>query len=325
MGSFRCVALFLAALVPAARPLAAQPAPDCAKARSTVEKAICGDPAVTAADAAMAKAYAALAATLTPPQQADLRRDQRRWVTARDRACAETKNQALTTCLRGETERRRRFLAGQGANGAAGAPALLPVYFYEAKKGAYEITIAYPAFVPPKGAAFNQAAHDAVLGKDALKDYRQNGPNKFNGSSNFYQATYDTTYLAAHLVSVTFEFAAYAGGAHPNSWRIGLLWDPERDRPLALGDFLADPAQAVPAISALCKSQGEKQDWGLFDNPDFAAVVKDEKSWAVDKDGVTIMFDPYSVAPYVSGPHDCRLSHADLKDLLKPGGPLPPQ
>jgi hypothetical protein len=31
------------------------------------------------------------------------------------------------------------------------------------------------------------------------------------------------------------------------------------------------------------------------------------------------------VAPYVSGPHDCRLSYAELKDWLKPGGVLPPQ
>ena len=268
---------------------------------------------------------AALAGTLPPAQQTELRRDQRQWVTARDGACAEAKEPALAACLRGETERRRRFLAGEGANGAAGAPPLLPVYFHEAKKGAYEIDVAYPAFAPPAGAAFNRAAHDAVLGKDALADYRQDKPNKFNGSSNFYRGTYDTTYLAPHLVSVTFQLAGYAGGAHPNNWRIGLLWDPASDRPLALGDVLADPATAVPAVSALCKVQGEKQDWGLFDNPDFAAVVQDAKSWAIDKDGVTIMFDPYSVAPYVAGPHDCRLSFAELKDWLKPGGPLPPQ
>jgi hypothetical protein len=37
------------------------------------------------------------------------------------------------------------------------------------------------------------------------------------------------------------------------------------------------------------------------------------------------MFDPYSVTPYVAGPHDCRLTYDDLKDLLKPGGPLPPK
>ncbi len=37
------------------------------------------------------------------------------------------------------------------------------------------------------------------------------------------------------------------------------------------------------------------------------------------------MFDPYSVTPYVAGPHDCRLTYAEFKDWLKPGGPLPPK
>ncbi|HTQ34643.1 MAG TPA: lysozyme inhibitor LprI family protein [Stellaceae bacterium] len=325
MSPGRYALLFPLALLLSAMPALAQPAPDCSKARTAAEKAICGDPALSTADGAMSKAYAALAKALAPGQQAGLRRDQRQWVKDRDPGCAEQKEAALTQCLLAATDKRHRFLAGEGDNGPAGAPPLVPVFYYEAKKAAYEITVAYPAFAAPVGKAFNAAAHDAVLGKDALTDYRQNGPNKFNGSSNFYQATYDIPYLDPHLASVAFQFGAYAGGAHPNNWRVGLLWDPANDRPVVLGDFLVDPDKAVTAISALCKAQGEKQEWGLFDDADFAAVVKDVKSWSIDKEGVTIMFDPYSVAPYVAGPHDCRLSYADLKEWLKPGGPLPPQ
>jgi hypothetical protein len=131
--------------------------------------------------------------------------------------------------------------------------------------------------------------------------------------------------LRAKLASVMLQFGAYAGGAHPNNWRGGVLWDMPADKPATLEDFLADPAKAVLAIAALCKAIGEREDWGLFSDADFAAVVGDAKSWAVDKDAVTIMFDPYSVAPYVAGPHDCRLSYAELKDWLRPGGFLPPQ
>ena len=303
---------------------AAQASFDCAKASTVAEKAICADPALAAADVAVSKAYSDLLKALPAAQQAALKADQRNWVTGRDGGCFDKKDAELTQCLLAAMQGRRQFLAGEGDNGAAGAPPLLPAFYAESKKGAYDITIAYPQFAAA-APQFNAAAHDAAYGKTTLAEYRQNAPNRFNGSSNSYDVTYETTWLTPQLVSVTLQFGGYAGGAHPNNWRVGLLWNPATDKAIALGDFLAEPEKAVPAVSALCKAQAEKDDWGLFDNPDFAAVVKDTKSWAIDKDGVTVMFDPYSVTPYVAGPHDCRLSYADLKDLLKPGGVLPPQ
>ena len=309
---------------------AAQPSFDCAKAKTAAEKAICASPELAAADTAMNKAFAAFAKGIAADQQAALRRDQIGWIKGRDSACSEKQEQAFAQCLLAETEKRRHLLLGEGDNGPAGAPSLLPTYFREAKPKLYEIVLAWPQFVPPAagnstGANFNKAVREPIFGQNALADYRQNKPNKFNGSSNFYQASYDIPYLSPKLASVTLQFASYAGGAHPNNWRVGVLWNLADDKAVVPGDFLADPAQAVPAISALCKAVGEREDWGLFDDPDFATVVGDVKSWSVDKDGVTIMFDPYSVAPYVSGPHDCRLSYAQLKDWLKPGGLLPPQ
>jgi hypothetical protein len=40
---------------------------------------------------------------------------------------------------------------------------------------------------------------------------------------------------------------------------------------------------------------------------------------------VAILFNPYSVAPYVAGPHECRIPYAEQARWLKPGGPLPPR
>jgi len=139
---------FPLALLLSAMPALAQPTPDCGKARTAAEKAICGDPALSAADMAMAKGYAALVKTLAPAQQAGLRRDQRQWVKDRDGGCAEQKEAALTQCLLAATDMRRRFLAGEGNNGPAGAPPLLPMFYYEAKKGAYEVTITTAKFRP---------------------------------------------------------------------------------------------------------------------------------------------------------------------------------
>jgi uncharacterized protein YecT (DUF1311 family) len=317
--------IVLGTLILSGATAAAQPSFDCAKASTKAEKTICANPQLAAADAAMTGAYAALSKALPPAQQTGLRADQRQWVTERDGGCAEQKDDALVECLLAATDRRQRFLSGEGDNGPAGAPPLLPVFFVERKPKLYEISVAYPQFASPTGAKFNAAAKDAAIDPKAIDNYRQDKPNEFNGSSNFYDVSYETTYLDPKLVSVTLQFATYEGGAHPNSNRIGVLWNLAADKPVALGDFLADPDKAVAAISARCKTIAEKEDWGLFDNADFGAVVKDPKPWAVDKDGATIMFDPYAVSAYAFGPHDCRLTWAELKDWLKPGGALPPQ
>jgi hypothetical protein len=72
------------------------------------------------------------------------------------------------------------------------------------------------------------------------------------------------------------------------------------------------------------KHRLQKVGWELFDDADFAAVVREFVHWALNKDGVDILFDQYSIAAYVFGQHECRLSWADLASWLKPGGPLPP-
>jgi len=325
MARFRRIVMALLPALSWAAAAAAQPSFDCAKATTAAEKAICASPALAAADAAMGKAYQALDKSIKPDQQKGLRTDQNGWVTSRDGGCKDLEGDALTQCLLTATEARQRFLAGIGDNGPAGAPPLLPVFFDESKRDVYDITVAYPAFAAPAAPKFNAAAKELLLGKNMLAEYREPSPTPIPGVSNFFIAGYEATFLDPRLAAVTVQFFGFAGGAHPNNWRVALLWNLAADKPVALVDFLADPAKGVPAVSAMCKAIAEKGDWDLFDNPDFDTVVKDPKSWAADKDGATILFDPYMVSPYAAGPHDCRLTWDTLKDVLKPGGALPPK
>jgi uncharacterized protein YecT (DUF1311 family) len=325
----RCLLAAVAVLAVSTRVALAQPAPDCSKAQTAAEKAICGNPELAAADAAMGTAFAVLAKTMPPEQQTGLRNSQRQWVHARDAACLEAKDAALTSCLLAETNKRRLFLAGEGPNGPTDAPRVLPAFYDQTEKGIYEITVEYPQFAPPAGASFNRVVRDQTIAPKTLSEYRQVERQRETGAPNFYQVGYDITYLDPLLAAVTLQFASYSGGAHPNSWRSAMLWDPTTDKPMALADFLADPKQAAPAVGALCRDklavEAKAEDWEFFDNADFGAVVGDVKTWAVGKDGVTIIFNPYSVAAYVVGPRDCRLSYVELKQWLKPGGVLPPR
>lgn len=322
-----CRRAFFAALptILCATAALAQASFDCTKASSASEKAICADPRLAAADKAMGNAFTALFKKLPARQQSALKADQVAWVSGRDGGCFQMTGDTLNQCLLTATKQRTNFLSSAGDNGPADAPALVPTYFNQSKKDVFDITIAYPQFAAPAGAKFNAAVKDPIFGKNAVAENEKPLEGGASGSGDFYQVAYDATYLDPKLLSVTLQFGEFSGGAHPNNWRVALLWNPASDKPIALDDFLADPAKAVPAVSALCKAQAEKDEWGLFDNPDFDTVVGDTKSWAIDKDGVTVMFDPYSVTPYVAGPHDCKMTYADLKEWLKPGGPVPPK
>jgi hypothetical protein len=275
----------------------------------------------------MAQVYAAFRATLPRDQQQALLIDQRQWLTRRTAACGDKSDSAFVRCLIAETEARRRFLAGEGPNGAPNAPRIVPALFHEQRKGRYEISIEYPRMLTPRGPgadAFERSARAIAFGKDVVKDYREMERPMAAGAENYYSAGYEVTYTDPRLVSVIFSIGTYTGGAHPNSGRGGLIFDLAGGRPLALADLFKNPEEAIADVSRRCRAEAEKEDWGLFDDPDFPAVVTDVGSWAFERDGFVILFDPYSVAPYAVGPHECRVAYTELAPLLKPGGPLPP-
>lgn len=216
-------------------------------------------------------------------------------------------------------------------NGAAVAPSITSQSFHEAREGRYEITIQYPqipASFGPAARAFNRAARAMALEGDALSGYRSMKPLPAAGRPNEYEAEYEITYLDPRLASVVFAVFTDTG-AHPNHGRTALLFDLVRARALRLDDLLANAGRGAAAIAAKCKAQLEKdakeEGWEVFERADIAAVVRDVKKWAVDKEGITLMFDEYAVAAYVTGEHDCRVSYAELAPLLKPDGPLPPK
>jgi uncharacterized protein YecT (DUF1311 family) len=302
----------------------AQPVADCKRATGAAERAIRMDPHLAAADSEMAKAYSALRALLPTAQHAGLLDSQREWIAERDGACQD-KGSQLTQCLLEQTQARRRFLVGEGPNDNLGAPRLLPAFRREAAAH-YKISIEYPQIPSSAGAiatSFNERSRKIAFGSGpgGATALRNNEPLPYKEAKTFYDASYEIRYLDAHLASVVFAIATYEGGAHPNGESIGLL---DQARPLRLADFLVNAEEAIPAIAARCEHEATEEDWGVFENADFAAAVSDIAGWTAGRDGVAILFNPYSVAPYVAGPHECRIPYTELARWLKPGAPLPP-
>jgi uncharacterized protein YecT (DUF1311 family) len=236
---------------------------DCSSAKTSIERAICGTSELSNADAAMAKAYSTLKSALPGDQQSLLLADQRRWLRDRDTTCGEKKDREFLTCVLAETERRGWFLAGEGPNRATGAPRLQPAFFQETKKGRYEINALYPHIVTPSSPAekaLNKAARKLVLDSKALGEIRDWKPAPGAPGISSYDATYGLTYLDPRLAGTVFTFSTYGvGAAHPNTGRESLVFDFSRGRPVTLADVVSAPADAVPAISELCKNQLKAQ------------------------------------------------------------------
>ena len=111
-----------------------KPSFNCAKARAPVEILICSDTALARQDATMARNYRSLRAVWKGRLRRSLKKDQRRWVLARDQGCRIGKNTALTSgnraryikCLMGAYRKRNALLERRLAQGGVTPPSKAP-------------------------------------------------------------------------------------------------------------------------------------------------------------------------------------------------------
>jgi uncharacterized protein YecT (DUF1311 family) len=328
------VLLSLVLASPMAAALPAATATDCSRATTREEKLICTTPQLRAADAAMAKAYSVLQAELPRAQQSALLSDQRNWLGLRGGikilptgAPVVESDRDLVARLLKETDERRGFLAGEGPNRASDAPRLRPVFIEDDANH-----IVYPRIAKPRSASerdFNKEVQSIATGA-----YPGPPPPPPAGSNAIwhgsYQVSYVVTYLGPRLAAVVFTVSDLEGdyegsAAHPQEGRTSLIFDFSRGRALTMADIIASPAKAFPAIAERCKTQlAARPGNEVWDILHADISVDDLKSWAPDKSGVDILFDPFSIDGNAFGFQECRLSWADLSPWLKPGGPLPP-
>ncbi|MCC4597209.1 lysozyme inhibitor LprI family protein [Xanthomonas campestris pv. phormiicola] len=111
-----CASVFALALALAWMPTAAAVSFDCAKASSAVERLLCTDPRLDAADEWLARRYAALLAVVPAAQRQGVRSAQQAWLAQRDDCLSQPDPGA---CLKQRIETRVRALDSQFAPQAA--------------------------------------------------------------------------------------------------------------------------------------------------------------------------------------------------------------
>jgi Protein of unknown function (DUF3298) len=144
------------------------------------------------------------------------------------------------------------------------------------------------------------------------------GPTYVPGKNTLH-IDYKTEFQARNALSLLFFVSTYSpGAAHPNNRVITLNFLNNQQVSLeqlfkANSDYLTPIAKFSQA--AIAKKKISKQDWLAKGTK---PTQENYKNWFFSKNGLTIVFDTYQVAPYVYGPQMVEIPKASLAKLFRP-------
>jgi len=308
---------------------------DCAKASTKVEKAICADPKLKAADDAMTAAYVKVKNVSEAAAKEAMRLSQLRWIKRRE-ACDDDTVSDLPACIAEETAKRQALIKATPETGPGDGGDLTPVFIQkEGKTGGWDIDLNLLRFTEAKtngeflfdreaiALAAPSLLENSTLGTATLKVAK----DRIYGKG----VSLSPTYASKRLISALAEGYDDTGGAHGNSWKRAITVMLDEGRRLTFSDLFTRDVTGI--LAKLCNDQlvatrkvrTEDPKIDLEEGADIIVLahVKDLERWAFWVDYADIMFDPYEIGSYAEGPYACRLEMGKLRTLAVPGAPLP--
>ena len=299
------------------------PSFDCAKASNTVERAICQDPTLAAADREMAAAYSALAAKLAGPAKAHLVMDQKRWLDSRNRDCEASDNDP-GDCLESRYAGRIKHLKALGA-GSYPFIGTQSIYKMTLPGAAvrYSIDISYPQF---DGSTADFSAINRRFADNAATIADRLSSDGF-GSSWSYSQGFVIDRPATSVVSIGTIFSS-ARGRYDDGTSCTLV-DLATGRPVGPegvfrpgDDWLTLMVEVVGAH--LREQFGDNHNFDEVLAPaNLAKPLRDPAHYCYRADRLELVFNRGVIAsPYAGASFSIDVPYARLKPLLRADGPL---
>ena len=340
--------LFLATAAAAAT--AQSPGFDCAKATTPQEKAICASPGLSQAEAALTSAYRAWLAAAPADSQSAIRESQRAWLRSRLSQCnPERKGQDLTQCLLNTGKSRTAELESmvQRHKGipfiwsaiyltAPDSPEVAQLMKQTNRPASGYVNVTWPQAVSnaPEWLAWNKAITTAA---NASSNFEGGTISRKDAVDIDTDARVTLNSVSARLVSASISSMTYGhGAAHPNHGTTQFNWMLKEQRPLKPEDLFNPQSNWKEELydradkhlhSKLDTEPGSNyQTW--LGKPEemkktVQALVTDPTRWQIDSKGITLVFNPYEVAPYCCTPEPLTMPWTDLKPLLNPAFQIP--
>lgn len=318
---------------------------DCKLAKSPREHAVCSDQKVAAHDTAVSVAYKSLRAQLSPESAALVQSDQREWLRWLDAVCpAHGKGIAsdMNRCLANEYSSREHDLkkvvhfgntlifmrshfvyrAGS-SNGESGADNDPGFGYGSLRWPQIDIQPARPnpTYVEWNSAVKKKAAKVDVgidpEGKNATFDDTVDAFGTIDGSYTVKAA--NDRFIAVSLINSGYGW----GAAHPLTDQTSFLWWLDLNRELTISDvFILDSGWEDKLTTLAVKDLRSQTDLKDMLGHDIDKKVKETLSdittWIPSRDGLTITFGQYAIAPYAAGMPEAQIPWSDLKPYLAP-------
>lgn len=206
----------------------------------------------------------------------------------------------------------------------------------------FQMQISYPVFygdasVEQVAAKMNSTIQSAIFGEAT-----GGSAELYDGFLQIVQEDEDSSYFTGYwtwTTNVSVEFAKeslvslflfhdeYLGGAHPNSYSVGLNFDIRTGEPVVKSDILVQGSedelnrlgeQIVRKEREILENQ-TLSDYGYwFENDKFLL----NENFIVKSDGLYFTFVPYEAGPYVLGYTDVFFPFEKIKHLISPDGIL---
>lgn len=323
----------------------------CKLAQSPREHATCSSPKLSKLDSEVAAAYKNLRAQLSPEGAAAVQSDQREWLRWLDLVCpANGKGPAadLAGCLEAAYNTRKEEL--RNTKRIDGVLLFTRANFaYAPAKPGEEIdsssdpgfgygTFQWPQIDRPNSAqtAWNAAIKTRALALVTGSDSRRRSVSfdtavDATGTVDTY---FTLTALNDRLIDVALIVSTYGfGAAHPLTGQHSFLWWLDRNRELTTDDvFLKNSGwqqHLVPLAIGHLNANPDLKDM-LWKGDELQKAVQsgiaNPAAWTLTREGLTITFGQYAVAPYAVGMPEAHISWGELKPFLEPSlqpGTLP--
>ncbi len=323
---------------------------DCTKAKTKVEIAICANPELSKADEEMAAAYKKAMAELPPEYATQLRDDQRIWLELRATVCsaeieAYPKNEQqkhMLDCLKSEYEDRTDILKDirKQINGVVFVQQSKTLFSPDNQPDVDEefrknwpygtLTANWPQALDqsPEWQTWNKAIRAAMFQVlDLTQDQKlTDWPAKWDGWSDVNLVVKVKSVNDQYVTASVWNMFYGHGAAHPNRNWIQFNWLRKEQREMRVEDiFKKDSAWEKALLDKCNKDLIKKLGEGGFQVSanDVDQYIKNPENWSLNKQGITIEWEPYAVACYACTPNPTTIPWKDLKEYLNPSFQLP--
>lgn len=142
--------------------------------------------------------------------------------------------------------------------------------------------------------------------------------------SEYVDETSAYAQIVGQVISVRLDNYSYYGGAHPNQYAVGLLFDLDTGRTVDPTQLADDPESFRTGVAELlvikADSMGEEYVSGYW--ADYRDILArwNEAAVLFGEGGMVVHYSPYEIGPYAMGELELTVSYNELGPLLGSGG-----